>query len=102
MSDTPLGRLRPEIVVEEFSKLEAEIARLQEYIRVMVEKAADQHRPAYDEQQKRIMALTDEIERLEIALVRYGHHDNECPVLSSTTVTACECGYRAALARGTS
>jgi len=30
MSDTPLGRLRPEIVVEEFSKLEAEIARLRE------------------------------------------------------------------------
>ena len=43
--------------------------------------------------------LKAEIERLEIALVRYGHHDNGCPVLSSTTVTACECGYRAALAR---
>ena len=50
----------------------------------------------------RIMELEKEVERLEIALVRYGHHDNGCPVLSSTTVTACECGYRAALACGTS
>jgi hypothetical protein len=41
-----------------------------------------------------------ENERLEIALVRYGDHDNGCPVLSSTTVTACECGYRETLTGG--
>lgn len=50
----------------------AEIARLNDYIRVMVEKAAVQHRPAYDEQQQRIMRLADELaaERQLVASMR--------------------------------
>jgi hypothetical protein len=35
----------------------------------------------------------DEIERLQVALARYGWHHENCPYLQS--VTACTCGYDA-------
>ena len=46
--------------------LKEEITRLNEYIAEMVRMAAAKHRPAYDEQQKIIMGLQEEIAALRV------------------------------------
>lgn len=50
-----------------------QVAEKDEYIRVMVEKAAATHRPAYDEQQQRIMTLTDRLAAAEALLQERRH-----------------------------
>lgn len=51
-------------------ELNEKVAELQKYIQEMVAKAADAHRPAYDEQQRVIMELHDRIKELESELAR--------------------------------
>lgn len=52
-------------MLNDYIKLKAENQRLTRDIQIMVEKAADKHRPAYDEQQRRIMTMEDRIRELE-------------------------------------
>lgn len=71
-------------IIPEFANAEDEVEYLKRYlaeaneeleqkdntIRIMVEKAAAKHRPAYDEQQRKILALTLRNEKLERVVAR--------------------------------
>jgi len=62
-----------------------EIARLQTTVQIMVAKAVSNHRPAYDEQQMRIMRLEDELNDARRELAR--RHEQVCNRLPNSLYT---------------
>ena len=57
-----------ERTIAEKVEMQAEIDKLKSDIEIMIQKAASKHRPAYDEQQKRIMNMQAEIDELKCEL----------------------------------
>jgi hypothetical protein len=64
------------------------VDKLRQAAAALPEETADETRAV-----KYMYEAADEIERLRVALARYGWHHENCPYLES--VTACICGYDA-------
>lgn len=73
-------------IAAELAFRDAQIAKLQDDIRQMIEKAAAKHRPAYHEQSMKIMALEDHIAELEAICKRIVAKDANEALISTTDI----------------